>query len=206
MLALLAVRARSPSLPSITLPARLLSTQTSASVSETYSNRPTSSAESTEAVSSSGQSASKWDWKWVLGKASGRKPAITRPRRHQWHYCNPEYDPAAPLPEVLRSPFGPPGAERSHDWATYARHLQLQPENRRDLKRYRARFVRFMQLRELDWREAFQRGVAEDSRVSNKVARAKAEAQRQDAWSDYKQAMWQRAQLADSHQSHGTGR
>ncbi|KAG2437026.1 hypothetical protein HYH02_011457 [Chlamydomonas schloesseri] len=68
------------------------------------------------------------------------------------------------------------------------------------------RFVRSMQLRELDWREALQRGVAEDSRASRRAARALAEALRQDAWKEYKQTVWERECMIDSQQKGARGR
>lgn len=142
-----------------------------------------------------GHGAGKWEWHWVLGKSRGRKPAIKRPSRQQWWYCNPDYDAAEQLPTVMRSPFAPPGASASTDWPTYERHLRLQPANARDERRYRKQFIQHLKLRELDWREAFQRGLAEDVRTRQKQERLTAEAQRQDAWRAYKEALFERARL-----------
>ncbi|KAG2501827.1 hypothetical protein HYH03_000326 [Edaphochlamys debaryana] len=135
---------------------------------------------------------------WVMRKAPGRKPAIKRPARHQWLYCNPNYDPAAPLPEVLRSPFAPPSASQIKDWATYQWHLRLQPANRQDVQRYRRNFVRFMELREVDWREAFERGVADEKWATKRAAKAEAEAKRQESWRGYKEALFERARLGEA--------
>ncbi len=143
-----------------------------------------------------GHGAGKWDWHWVMGKSRGRKPAIKRPSRHQWWYCNPGYDAAEQLPTVMRSPFAPPGASASTDWPTYERHLRLQPANARDERRYRKQFNQHLKLRELDWREAFQRGLADDVRTRRKQERLTAEVQRQDAWRAYKEALFERARLA----------
>ncbi|GLI59343.1 hypothetical protein VaNZ11_001205 [Volvox africanus] len=138
----------------------------------------------------------KWDWKWVLGKSRGRKPAIRHPSRHQWYFCNPNYDANRPLPVVFRSPYAPPSAWETTDMAEYQRHLGLRPPKGCDLRVHRKEFTRFQKLRELDWREAFQRGVAEDLRLSRKAERFNAEARRQEAWRQYRDALFERARLA----------
>ncbi|GIL64818.1 hypothetical protein Vafri_18681 [Volvox africanus] len=138
----------------------------------------------------------KWDWKWILGKSRGRKPAIRHPSRHQWYFCNPNYDANRPLPVVFRSPYAPPSAWETTDMAEYQRHLGLRPPKGCDLRVHRKEFSRFQKLRELDWREAFQRGVAEDLRLSRKAERLNAEARRQEAWRQYRDALFERARLA----------
>lgn len=39
-----------------------------------------------------------------------RKPGIKRPAPHQWHYCDVNYDPMAPLPKNHLPPYAPPAA------------------------------------------------------------------------------------------------
>ncbi|GIL97191.1 hypothetical protein Vretimale_2934 [Volvox reticuliferus] len=80
--------------------------------------------------------------------------------------------------------------------AEYQRHLALRPPKGYDLRVHRKEFTRFQKLRELDWREAFQRGVAEDLRLSRKSERLNAEAKRQEAWRQYRDALFERARLA----------
>jgi hypothetical protein len=60
-----------------------------------------------------------WDWQWVLGDAQSRKPAIKRPQRHQWHYCNPTYDPNQPLPTKMLPPHAPPAVEAQDEWRLF---------------------------------------------------------------------------------------
>lgn len=69
------------------------------------------------------------------------------------------------------------------------------PPRGKDLKKYRKEFTRFQKLRDIDWREAFQRGVAEDLRLSRKAERLEAEAKRQEAWRQYRDALFERARL-----------
>ncbi|GLC76209.1 hypothetical protein PLESTF_001749800 [Pleodorina starrii] len=163
--------------------------------------REATSVDRSEQPSSSGRGAwmsdkPNWDWKWVLGKSRGRKPAIKQPRRHQWYFCNPNYDPTKPLPVAFRSPYAPPSAYEMSDQAEYQRHMSVMPPKGRDLRSHRKEFARFQKLRELDWREAFQRGVAEDLRLSRKAERREADAKRQEAWRQYKAALFERARLS----------
>ncbi len=78
----------------------------------------------------------------------------------------------------------------------YERHVAVMPPKSRDMRRHRKEYTRFQKLREMDWREAFQRGVAEDMRRSRKAVRLEAEATRQEAWRQYKDALFERARLA----------
>jgi len=50
-------------------------------------------------------------WNNLSSKIKSRKPAIKWPARHQWHYCNPDYDPMAPKLEQPLPPYAP---ERAH--------------------------------------------------------------------------------------------
>ncbi|EFJ40437.1 hypothetical protein VOLCADRAFT_108158 [Volvox carteri f. nagariensis] len=83
------------------------------------------------------------------------------------------------------------------DMAEYKRHITRKPPKGKDLREHHKDFTRFQKLRELDWREAFQRGVAEDLRRSRKAGRLEAEAKRQEAWRQYRDALFERARLAE---------
>lgn len=52
-------------------------------------------------------------------RIKSRKPAIKRPARHQWHYCNPNYDPWDPLPKQNLPPYAPPSAFQKDYRAIY---------------------------------------------------------------------------------------
>lgn len=95
----------------------------------------------------------RWSWSYVLGKQQGRKPAIKRPARHQWLYCNPNFDPHHPLPPKMLTPYTPPTNLTQDEWQTY-RNLK-QTHRQPSAERYRQKFVRWLALRDLDWRTAF---------------------------------------------------
>ncbi|KXZ41686.1 hypothetical protein GPECTOR_320g27 [Gonium pectorale] len=174
---------------------RCLSTSVHSCEEAVASSRGHDELPSTSGRGSVAQTAVDWDWEWVLGKKQGRKPGIKRPSRHQWLYCNPNYDPAKPLPLTPRSPFAPPEESIASDNATINWHLKQQPENRRDRRIYLRRHSRFAQLREFDWRDAFERGLAEDVRATKRRERHEAEAERQRSWQQYKEALFERARL-----------
>lgn len=58
-----------------------------------------------------------------------RKPAIKRPKRHQWHYCNPEYDPMDPLPQQHLPPYAPAPAFQKDYRAIYYAEKPLHHRN-----------------------------------------------------------------------------
>lgn len=136
-----------------------------------------------------------WDWKWVVGAKQGRKPAIKRPARHQWHYCNPYYDPNRPLPAQMLPPHAPPSAHEVDDWAV---HDSLALPGADPVKHRRA-FVRFRRLRDVDWREAFQRGLAGHIKQLKKAQRIQDEATRQQSWWAYKERVF-KASIGDREQ------
>lgn len=41
-----------------------------------------------------------------------RKPAVKKPSAHQWHYCDVNYDPMAPLPLNKVPPYAPAWAQK----------------------------------------------------------------------------------------------
>ncbi len=47
-----------------------------------------------------------------------------------------------------------------------------------------------MKLRDLDWREAFQRGLAVDAKQRQKARKQQEEAVRQEAWREYKDKLF----------------
>lgn len=127
----------------------------------------------------------------MLGRRAGRKPAIKRPARHQWHYCNPGYSADHPLPPKMLTPFAPPSTLQQDEWQVFraARPHHRQPSS----QRYRQQFVRWLKLRDLDWRTAFVEGVAADAKARGKAARKLKEARRQRAWAQYVQQLGQEA-------------
>jgi hypothetical protein len=138
----------------------------------------------------------RWDWRYVVGAAPGRKPAIKRPARHQWHFCNPGYDAAQPLPRKILVPHAPPSAAASDDWATY-RELRVEAGAMGvSGRRHRKALMRFLRLREVDWRNAFQRGLAEHTDGVKEERRLEDEAARQRAWRAYRVAVFQQALAA----------
>lgn len=160
----------------------------SACSSDAQHQSSTSASSSGSGPSTSGKAGS-WDWEWVVGKNRGRKPAIKRPARHQWWYCNPNYTASDALPAVLRPPHAPPGSTASTDWEAYAKNKPGTTDSKQ-IAKYRREFVQFMRLRDLDWREAFQRGLAGDAKQRQKARKQAEEAARQQAWREYKDKLF----------------
>ncbi|GAX84994.1 hypothetical protein CEUSTIGMA_g12415.t1 [Chlamydomonas eustigma] len=133
-------------------------------------------------------SAVDWDWSYVLGKKKGRKPAIKRPQRHQWLFCNPKYDAHAPLPSKILPPHAPPSAADVDDRRLFRASL-----GQRFSEKSRKGFIRFLKLREVDWREAFQKGLAEHVAEHKKAQKMMAEQLRQRAWKEYRDSLFQKA-------------
>lgn len=75
-----------------------------------------------------------WDWRWVVGNSQSRKPAIKRPQWHQWHYCNPAYDPNQPLPTKMLPPHAPSPVEAQDEWRLFRQirdqHQALHPSGK----------------------------------------------------------------------------
>lgn len=127
-----------------------------------------------------------WDWGWVAASATqrgnqrSRKPAIRKPARHQWHFCDPTYSPHEPLPPKALTPFTPPTNLRQDEWQLF--RAQQAHSRQASPARYRAQFVRWLALRDLDWRTAFQQGVAEDAKQRGRELRRVKHARRHEAW------------------------
>ncbi len=114
-----------------------------------------SSLSSSSPSSSSSSPAAAWDWAFVVGAKPGRKPAIKRPQRHQWLYCNPTYDPNKPMPAKISTPHAPRSAAETDDWRLFNAAFGGKANAQR-----RKEFVRYLHLRDVDWRNAFHRGLA----------------------------------------------
>lgn len=175
-----------------------MSTQPSQSLSKrtdgpSSAPTPTSSTASSTASTSgrTGQlpAAVDWDWRWVLGKRAGRRPAIKHPSRHQWYYCNPNYDATLKPPKKLLSPFAPPTAQYVDDWAAYQRTKPT--SDPQQVWRHRREFIEHLKLREGDWRAAFQQGLAAEVKAAKKRERLEREAARQLAWRQYRDALFE---------------
>ena len=57
----------------------------------------------------------------------------------------------------------------------------------------REEFVRYLKLRDVDWRDAFHRGLAEHVKAFKKEKRLEAEQQRQAAWKEYRDRLFSNA-------------
>lgn len=97
------------------------------------------------------------------------------------YYCNPRYNPNKPLPSRILPPHAPPTAASSDDWELFHAKLgsTLNPGSR-------AEFARFLKQRDVDWRNAFHRELADYVKAFKKEEAAKAEAARQKAWQDWR--------------------
>ncbi len=135
-----------------------------------------------------------WDWAWVVGKRPSRKPRIKRPQRHQWHFCNPLYDPNQPLPPKILTPHAPFNAREQDDREVYKR---LFPHHRqRNDQVFREKYVQWIKQRDLDWRDAFQRGMAREAKDDKQKERRASERKRQEAWAEYKKKLFEAAVAA----------
>jgi hypothetical protein len=68
-------------------------------------------------------------WNGLSSDIPSRKPAIKRPARHQWHYCNPNYDPMEQVPEQQLPPYAP---ARAHSKDYRAIFLAGMPKHHRN--------------------------------------------------------------------------
>lgn len=135
-----------------------------------------------------GEAAVDWDWGFVIGRTPGRKPAIKRPQRHQWYFCNPNYDALRPLPRRILPPHAPPSAAEVDDWRLFQARLGSSLPG----DKARKEFVRYLKLRDVDWRDAFQRGLAAHVTEFKRVQRADAEGARQRAWHEYRRRVFEK--------------
>jgi hypothetical protein len=160
------------------------------------------------AASSSSTSSSKgggggevdWDWAFVVGRKPGRKPAIKRPARHQWYYCNPNYDPSAPRPARILPPHAPPSAADADDWQRFNASLAGRAGGLAGDKA-RREFVRYLHLRDVDWRDAFNRGLAQYVGEFKRAQRSDAERARQSAWHEYRARLFEQAAAGGGQQA-----
>ncbi|MEW5305264.1 MAG: hypothetical protein WDW36_007818 [Sanguina aurantia] len=87
----------------------------------------------------------------------------------------------------MLSPYAPPSAAYVDDWAVYKRYL---PKDKGLVPKYRQNFIKFMRLREVDWRDAFLRGLAADVKEIKKEYAKQDEAARQKAWAAYRDKLF----------------
>jgi hypothetical protein len=125
-----------------------------------------------------------WDWAFVAGSAQSRKPAVKKPKRHQWLFCNPNYDPHAPLPPKPLPPHAPGTAQLRDERHTFAQLLPAH-EQASDRK-FRQQFVRWLSLRDVDWRNAFTQGLATDAKALRRKRRHEQRERRHQAWQQFK--------------------
>ncbi|KAF5838135.1 hypothetical protein DUNSADRAFT_3330 [Dunaliella salina] len=172
-------------LPSVRYAASQASSPTSTDTAPSTSQPSTAQQQLVPAASPLQPHVPQWDWRWVLGRQQGRKPAIKRPARHQWHYCNPNYDPQHPLPPKMLTPYTPATNLQQDEWQVF--RTQKQHHRQPNAERYRQQFVRWLALRDLDWRNAFFEGIAADAKRRGLKSKRKAEARRQRAWAEFVQ-------------------
>ena len=115
------------------------------------------------------------------------------PYRPTWlacrHFCNPKYDASAPLPARILPPHAPPSASEVDDWRLFNSSLGGKLPGAKS----REEFVRYLHLRDVDWRNAFHRGLAEQVAEFKKEQRVKAEQRRQAAWQEYRERIFAEA-------------
>eukprot|EP00775_Hariotina_reticulata_P009959 gene9959-10114_t len=103
-------------------------------------------------------------WNNLSSKIKSRKPAIKRPARHQWHYCNPDYDPMEPLPE---QPLPPYASARAHTKNYRQLYFDGRPEHRR--RRYKRMWMKNMAIADQRWRQAWERRIADRNKTNAKL-------------------------------------
>lgn len=64
---------------------------------------------------------------------------------------------------------------------------QKQHHRQPNAERYRQQFVRWLALRDVDWRNAFYEGIAADAKLRGLKGKRKAESKRQRAWAEFLQ-------------------
>eukprot|EP00878_Enallax_costatus_P013159 GHUV01013756.1.p2 GENE.GHUV01013756.1~~GHUV01013756.1.p2 ORF type:complete len:284 (+),score=104.59 GHUV01013756.1:3353-4204(+) len=116
-----------------------------------------------------------------VSKIRSRKPSIKRPKRHQWHYCSPDYDPMDDLPQQYLPPYAPPHAFQKDYRAIYFAEKPL--HNR---KHYRRMWQKNELIREQRWKQQWEARLAAMRKQSAKVQRMADRIIRQRAWEAYK--------------------
>jgi len=107
-----------------------------------------------------------------------RKPAIKKPSAHQWHFCDADYDPMAPLPKAGLPHYAPPWA-RGKD---YAAGFQRGKPERRGGNRWLRGWTKTMRIRSVWWRDAWLRAAAIVGRRAAATRRRTQAQQRAAAW------------------------
>jgi len=121
---------------------------------------------------------------------ASRKPAVKRPARHQWHYCDPAYDPAAAAPNppppanVRAPPFAPARAQATDFRRAF---LDSAPGGGRGKGAHRRAWRKNLRLATDRWRAAWQRRLAEADARGKSVARAADAAMRAASWREWRE-------------------
>lgn len=79
----------------------------------------------------------------------------------------------------------------------HAQHARRQ----KDDKRYRAQYIRWLKLRDVDWRESFRQGMAEEARVDARTLRKEKQRVREQAWAEYKERLFEAAGASEGQQT-----
>ena len=95
-----------------------------------------------------------------------------------------------PLPARILPPHAPPTATEVDDWRVFNASLSRNLTRAGSSDKAREEFVRYLKLRDVDWRDAFHRGLAEHVKAFKKEKRLEAEQQRQSAWKEYRDRLF----------------
>ena len=112
---------------------------------------------------------------------------------HHRHFCNPKYDPNIPLPARILPPHAPPTAAEVDDWRVFNASIGRKLTRPGKGDKAREEFVRYLKLRDVDWRDAFHRGLADHVAEFKREKRLEAERQRQAAWKEYRDGLFAKA-------------
>lgn len=119
---------------------------------------------------------------------ASRKPAVKKPARHQWHYCDPSYDPSVappPPPANVRAPPYAPLWAQARDYRQA--FLAAAPAAPRGRGAHRRAWRKNLRLATERWKGAWQRRMAEADRRGASVQRAADAAQRAASWREWKE-------------------
>jgi hypothetical protein len=119
---------------------------------------------------------------------ASRKPAVKKPARHQWHYCDPAYDPSVappPPPANVRAPPFAPLWAQARDYRQA--FLDAAPKPPRGRGAFRRAWRKNLRLASDRWKQAWQRRLAEADRKGQSVQRAADSAQRAASWREWRE-------------------
>lgn len=87
-------------------------------------------------------------------------------------------------------PYAPASASLKEDWQAFQ---QADRQAGVSYRKHRQAFTRYLQLRDWDWKAAFEDGLSKYVKDEKKKLKREEEARRQQAWREYKQRIFQSA-------------